>query len=136
MAVLDTCFVIDLLKETKRGVVGRASQKSAELVLRGEPLRITHFTIAELFVGVAKSSRPDRERQFVEDVIPKFSLLAFEQSTAELFGSVVGSLEAAGMTIDSMDALIGCVALERDQIIVTHNLKHFLRIPGLVVEDY
>ena len=58
VAVLDTSFVIDLLKETKRGVVGRASQKSAELVLRGEPLRITHFTIAELFVGVAKCSRP------------------------------------------------------------------------------
>lgn len=136
MAVLDTCFVIDLLKEIKRGVVGRASRKAEELLLRGEVLRITHFTIAELFVGVAKCGRPDRERQFVEDVIPNFSLLAFDQSTAELFGSIVGPLEAAGMTIDSMDALIGCVALERDQIIVTHNLKHFLRIPGLVVEDY
>ena len=136
MAVLDTCFVIDLLKEIKRGVVGRASRKSEELLIRGEVLRITHFTIAELFVGVAKSVRPERERQSVEDVIPKFSLLAFDQSTAELFGSIVGSLEATGMTIDSMDALIGCVALERDQIIVTHNIKHFLRIPGLVVEDY
>lgn len=136
MAVLDTCFVIDLLKEIKRGIVDRASRKSEELLHRGEVLRITHFTIAELFVGVFKSIRPERERKFVEDVIPQFSLLAFEHSTAELFGSIVGPLEAAGMTLDSMDALIGSVALERDQIIVTHNLKHFLRIPGLVVEVY
>lgn len=136
MAVLDTCFVIDLLKETKRRVEGRATRKLLELLGRQESLRATIFTIAELFVGVSKCDHPVEERQHAETAIGMFSVLAFERSTAELFGSVLGPLELAGMTIDSMDALIGCVALERDQIIVTHNIKHFLRIPGLVVEDY
>ena len=36
MAVLDSCFVIDLMRETKRDVIGPARRKLDELTLRGE----------------------------------------------------------------------------------------------------
>jgi tRNA(fMet)-specific endonuclease VapC len=136
MAVLETTFVIDLMKESKRGRPGPASQKLRDLTVRGEVLRIAIFTIAELFVGVAKGSRPHEERTAIEQSIAPFDVLPFERGTAEIFGSIVGELEKQGQRISDIDALIASVALEINELIVTRNRKHFDRIPGLRVEDY
>src|SRR4029453_14017946 len=136
MAVLETTFVIDLMKESKRARTGSAAQKRQELTTRGEPLRIAIFTLAELFVGVAKGTRPRQERMAIEACAAPFEVLAFERSTAEIFGTIVGELEKQGAAISDIDALIASVALEHSEILVTRNRKHFDRIPGLAVEDY
>jgi len=136
MAVLETTFVVDLLKESKRGRIGPASRKLTELTARGEVLRIAIFTLAELFVGVAKGTRPREERAAIQQCVAPFDLLPFEESTAEIFGSVVGELEKQGLTISDIDALIGSVALEINEVLITRNRKHFERIRGLQVEDY
>src|SRR3954469_24642728 len=111
MAVLETTFVIDLMKESKRERAGPASAKLQELTSRGESLRIAIFTLAELFVGVAKGTRPRQERKAIQQCVAPFEVLPFEQSTAEIFGSVVGVLEKQGHSISDMDALIASVAL-------------------------
>jgi predicted nucleic acid-binding protein len=113
MAVLETTFVIDLIKESKRRRPGPASQKLEELVLRGETLRIAIFTLAELFVGVVKGNRPQQERAAIEQCVSPFELLPFERSTAEIFGTIVGELEKRGQSISDIDALIASVARKR-----------------------
>jgi hypothetical protein len=72
MAVLETTFVIDLMKESKRGRIGPASLKLHELTARGESLQIAIFTLAELYVGATKgnptspgASGDRAERRFV-----------------------------------------------------------------------
>jgi tRNA(fMet)-specific endonuclease VapC len=136
MAVLETTFVIDLMKESKRGSPGRASLKLHDLTARGEILRITISTIAELFVGVAKGNQPRRERAAIEQCVAPFEVLPFERNTAEVFGSIVGKLEKHGQSISDIDALIASVALEHAEVLVTRNQKHFDRIAGLRVETY
>jgi predicted nucleic acid-binding protein len=136
MAVLETTFVIDLMKESKRGRPGTASFKLQELTQRGELLSITIFTLAELFVGVAKGTRPRQERAAIEQCVAPLDLLPFERSTAEIFGTIVGELEKRGESISDIDALIASIALERSEVLVTRNRKHFDRIPGLGIEDY
>ena len=136
MAVLETTFVIDLMKESKRRRTGPAMQKLQELASRGEILRIAIFTLAELFVGVAKGNRPREERIAIEQCVAPFELLPFERNTAEIFGSVVGDLELRGQSISDIDALIASVALEHADIVITRNQRHFQRITGLRVEGY
>ncbi len=136
MAVLETTFVIDLIKESKRRRAGPASNKLETLAESGEILRIAIFTIAELFVGVAKSTRPQQERAAIEQCVMPFEVLPFERATAEVFGAVVGELEQRGETISDIDALIASVALENGELLVTRNRRHFDRIPGLRVESY
>lgn len=136
MAVLETTFVIDLMKESKRGHVGPASLKLQDLTARAEILRIAIFTLAELFVGVAKGSRPRQERAAIEQCVAPFEVLPFERNTAEVFGSIVGELEKRGGSISDIDALIASVALEHAEILVTRNRKHFERIAALHVEGY
>ena len=113
-----------------------ATAKLQELTARGELLRIAIFTLAELFVGVAKGNRPPQERAAIDQCVAAFELLAFERSTAEIFGMIVGELEKRGQTISDTDALIASVALEHTEVLVTRNQKHFERIPGLRVEGY
>ena len=130
MAVLETTFIIDLMKEAKSRRPGNAAQKLADLLNRGEAPCTTIFTVAELFVGVEKGTQPERERQAVEQALSPLPILRFEVSTARVFGAVVGQLEKQGQAISDMDALIGSVALERDELLVTRNLRHFRRIHG------
>jgi len=136
MAVLATTFVIDLMKESKRGRRGPASLKLQDLTDSGESLRIAIFTLAELFVGVAKGTRPRQERMAIEQCVALFEVLPFGRNTAEIFGSIVGELEKQGQKISDIDALIASVALEHSEVLVTRNRKHFDRIPGLHVESY
>jgi len=136
MAVLETTFVIDLLKVSKRQRPGAATQKLDDLVARGESLRIAIFTLAELFVGVAKGNQPQQERAAVEQCVAPFDVLSFERSTAEIFGAIVGELEKRGESISDIDALIASIALEHAEILVTRSRRHFDRVPGLSVETY
>ncbi len=52
------------------------------------------------------------------------------------YGDIRWQLERTGQRIDSMDQLIGATALHEDLILVTGNVRHFSRIPGLRVENW
>jgi|CXWL01.1.fsa_nt_gi predicted nucleic acid-binding protein len=136
MALLDTTFLIDLMKEAKKRRSGSATVKLDELIGRGEALRIAVFTIGELYVGVAKGTQPTRERIKVEMALQPFEVVPFEDNTARIFGGVVGELEKRGRPISDMDALIASVALESDELLITRNFRHFQQVPGLRVETY
>jgi len=136
MALLDTTFLIDLMKEAKKRRADSATVKLDELIRRGETLRIAVFTIGELYVGVAKGTQPTREQGKVERALQPFDVVPFEANTARIFGGVVGALERRGQPISDMDALIASVALENDELLVTRNIRHFQRVPRLRVEGY
>ena len=53
--------------------------------------------------------------------------------TAEVFGRIVGHRQSKGTPIGDMDAPIGAMALENGHPVVTRNVRHFERIPGLEV---
>ncbi len=65
-----------------------------------------------------------------------FLIDLMKESTARLFGQLVGQLERQGQVIGDMDALIASVALEQDEVLVTRNTGHFQRVPDLRVEGY
>jgi tRNA(fMet)-specific endonuclease VapC len=46
------------------------------------------------------------------------------------------ALWSVGKPIEAEDVLIGASVLSRGLTVVTHNVNHFRRIPGLKVEDW
>ena len=54
----------------------------------------------------------------------------------ETFSKEKIRLEKAGMTIEDFDLMIGTTGVTGDLIVVTHNIKHFNRIEGIVYEDW
>lgn len=52
------------------------------------------------------------------------------------YGDIRYQLEHAGKKIDHFDLLIGVTALQENLIVVTGNVDHFERIPGLKIENW
>lgn len=96
---------------------------------------VSEITIAELLVGYFKTNKNEKQLQEVHSVQKLFKVLPISPALAKYAETRV-YLEGEGKRIDDFDMLIGCTALVNDCIVVTHNKKHFERIPQLVLEDW
>ena len=95
---------------------------------------VSEITIAELFYGAAKSGRK-KHLEEVYNVMNMFGIVPIKEAL-EKYGHIKSDLEEAGTRIDDFDLLIGASALTHNMTIVTHNTKHFARIPNLTMEDW
>ncbi len=132
--LLDTCFLIDIMRESKKNIEGPAIRKlqSIEDLI----LNISLFTVCELMGGVEKSSNPPGERRNVEFLLEHFRIIYPETGFAVSYGEIYGYLSRNGMMIPQMDLLIGCQAKVLNMPLITKDVEHFSRIEGLVVDPY
>ena len=70
---------------------------------------------------------------FIQDLVTDIEVVPYTKDTAFLAGKLDGEQRAQGVTIPSIDLLIGATALERDYSLVTVNVRHFQLIPGLKI---
>lgn len=99
-------------------------------------LLISSITIAELRYGVAKSARPEQNREKFEGFIERFEIVAFDDAAAAAYGNIRAGLENAGTPIGPMDTLIATHALCLQCTLVTNNVKEFGRVSGLRIENW
>jgi tRNA(fMet)-specific endonuclease VapC len=104
--------------------------------LSPDEVSISAITLAELLFGAAKSSKPLRTRGSVAAFLLPFEVLAFERAAAEAYAEIRLSLEQIGRPIGERDLLIASIAQSRRLTVVTHNVREFGRVPGLLVEDW
>jgi tRNA(fMet)-specific endonuclease VapC len=97
---------------------------------------ISAITVAELWFGAAKSSRPQQTRSSVDAFLKPFEVLPFAGEAAEEYAEIRLQLERVGRPIDERDLLIAATAKSRRLTVVTHNVREFARVPGLNVEDW
>ena len=105
-------------------------------------LAITVITVEEQLTGWYGLLRSTTQRdqltiayQCLADSIPflaKFAILPFPESALLLFDRLVG----LKLNVRKMDLRIAAIALEHGAVVVTRNVRDFLRIPGLTVEDW
>lgn len=136
MACLDTSFLLDLAGRGGRPLKARARGKLASLVEDGEILMTTRFNVAELWVGVERSRDRQREIVAVETLLEPLGVLDFDEPSARVFGRITAHLYALGSPRGDMDVLIASVVLVHGDRLVTRDTRHFVGIPGLVVEAY
>jgi tRNA(fMet)-specific endonuclease VapC len=63
-------------------------------------------------------------------------VLSFDEPAARIYGRVRAEMERRGTPIDEADLRIASIALARQLTVVTGNVRHFGRVPGLVVENW
>lgn len=134
MIHLDTSFLIDLLREARRGGEGPATRELDELA--DEELCISVFVACELEAGVELSRRPERERERVAELTRGLQLVFPDTRFAAAYGRLLGELTRRGETVAAMDLLIGTAAVLEGAALVTRNARHFSRLPGLRVLSY
>lgn len=134
MIHLDTTFLVDAIRETRRQSPGPALRWLADN--GGEALAISVFVRSELLVGAAMHAEPERERFRVLQVCAELPVVAPGPELAETYASVAAGLLRQGTPIATVDLLIGCTALAANAALLTANRKHFERIVGLRVLGY
>jgi tRNA(fMet)-specific endonuclease VapC len=55
---------------------------------------------------------------------------------AELYGALRAHLESAGTRLADPDLRIAAIVVTHHATLVSGNVRHFTRVPGLVVEDW
>ena len=96
----------------------------------------TSITLGELLYGAHKrrSERLQREiRTFVDRDV---HIAPFDTSAARSYAMIRVQLEAAGQRIDDADLRIAAICIAHDLTLVTGNVRHFERVPGLRVENW
>jgi predicted nucleic acid-binding protein len=68
--------------------------------------------------------------------LSRVTILNFSLPEAVVAGDIFAHLTRRGELIGVEDVLIGATALIREYTVVTGNIRHFGRIPGLQVENW
>jgi tRNA(fMet)-specific endonuclease VapC len=88
--------------------------------------------VGELYKGAFRSSAVARHLDNVERrVPPAVTVLSYDLAAARVYGQVRARLESAGRPLADADLQIAATALLHDLELVTGNVKHFRRVPGL-----
>jgi len=101
-----------------------------------QPLAISAGALTEIVHALYRAPTLEirtRREAFIQDLLTDLQVAPYTRSTAFLAGKVDGEQRALGVTIPSMDLLIGATALELGYAVVTGNPRHFHLIPGLNV---
>ena len=84
----------------------------------------------------AARNKNKKEERMIEELVKAVRILPLDAKSAEMAGRIEAGLMEQGNSIDFEDLLIGTIALINDEAILTGNMRHFERIPGLKVLTY
>jgi tRNA(fMet)-specific endonuclease VapC len=103
--------------------------------LEGKDPATTVVNAFELFHGAYKSKNSSANLASTRGLLGSLKIVSFSLKAAERAGEVLAQAQKSGQPIEIRDLLIGCIAREEGMSLVTHNVKHFRKIPGLTVVD-
>ena len=101
-----------------------------------EIIAVTTISVGEIVHGAQKSFDSARNMGYVDTLLSSVRILPFDEKAARQFGWLKAHLEKAGMKLPTADLQIAAIALAENLILVTHNQKHFRRVPNLMLEDW
>ena len=131
--LLDTDILSNLLKRTPSTVL------IAKLASVPPGQQFTSsITLGELFYGAHRLQERGTRllQQLNEALLPNLPVLPFDADAARRYGALRAELERNGTPLGDADLRIGAIALARGLTMVTGNVRHFQRIPGLTIENW
>ena len=133
MYLIDTDVLSNLLKR----------KPSTDLIARlasvpPEEQFTSSITLGELVYGAyrLKEHATLLLQRLDEALLPNLSILPFDAPAARRYGEIRAQLEQRGTLVGDADLRIAAIALAHGLTVVTGNVRHFQRIPGLTVENW
>ncbi len=127
--LLDTNIVIYTLK--RRPIeVWEVFNKNADR------MAISSITLSELYYGAEKSSNVSTNLSVIEDFSSRLEVLPYGSKASQHYGAIRATLVKAGQPIGVNDIHIAAHARSEGLILVTNNVKEFIRVPALQIENW
>ena len=126
--LFDTCFLIDIERELRRG-----AGTAFEFVSRHEADRfwISWTVVGEFGEGFGSVYAPP-----CTALLERFEVVEMNQQTADQYAGITSHLRKSSQLIGANDLWIAAAALATGFPLVTNSAKHFSRVPGLKVMSY
>jgi len=115
---------------------GHEAVRNQLITVRPENIAVSIITVAKLRYGAACSTHPEPNHRAIDDFISGVVIFGVDTETAHRFGDIKADLRRRGMLIEDSDLIIAATACAHDLTLVTNNLAHFQRIPGLRLENW
>ena len=129
MILLDTNTCIYIINNRPPNVLEKFRKYKA-----GE-VGISSIAASELAYDVAKSGSL-KNRKALEMFLAPLQILPFDSQCLWFYADLRASLEKQGQSIGPMDTLIAAHALSIGGTLVTNNVKEFVRVPKLKLENW
>ena len=127
--LLDTNIISHMMREPSGTVVMRVAGAGEKSVFT------SLLAIAEIRFGILKKNSKKLE-QALNKILPYLQVEPWASPADRHYAETRAFLEANGITTGQLDLLLASQALATNAIIVTDNVKHFSRVPGLKVENW
>ena len=131
MYLLDTDVLSNLLKRAPSiTLIAKLAAVPAEWQFTSS------ITLGELLYGARRRGpqADDLLDRIETRLLPELPVLPFDASAARRYGEVRTELERRGTPLGDANLRIAAIALARGLTVVTGNVRHFQRVPGLPVE--
>lgn len=90
--------------------------------------------IGELYKGAFRSPNRDRHLENIDKrVLPAVTVLAYDVAASRVFGEIQAGLSDKGQMLADADLQIAATAILHGLEVVTGNLRHFIRVPGIQI---
>ena len=96
---------------------------------------VSAIVVQELELGAARA-RSRRLRVNLDAFYAGITVVAYDDRAARRYGLLARGLLSRGIPIGVEDTMIAAHALSLSRVVVTHNTRHFERVPGLALEDW
>jgi len=124
-------FDTDAISEVLRPRPAPAYLRWLSQVPRAEQFT-SAVVVGELYKGAFRSPNRERHLENIEKlVLPALTVLPYDLAVARVFGELQAGLSAHGRTLADADLQIAATAILHGLELVTGNLRHFARIPGI-----
>lgn len=128
MYLLDTNICIALLKENRQ-VVKKFNRYFSQCYL-------STIIVAELYKGVYYSQQVSNNLENLQQFTDLLPVEVFDLEAAIEFGRIQSELKQISKPTGELDTLIAAVARSRNDILVTNNIKDFINIPNLKLDNW
>jgi tRNA(fMet)-specific endonuclease VapC len=131
--ILDSSVVI--ASERRRETAEQLIQRIVNAV-GDQHAALSAVGVTELVHGIYRAPLPEvrlRRQAFLDELLADLAVYPYTKDTAVLAGKIDAEQRNHGVIIPYPDLLIGVTALSLGFSVLTANVRHFERIPGLSV---
>lgn len=126
-------FDTDAVSEVLRRRPTPAYVRWLETISRAEQFT-SAIVVGELYKGAYRSANANFHIERIESkVLPALTVLAYDTSVAKVYGQIDAHLHRYGSPLADADLQIAATALHHGLELVTGNVRHFERVPGLAI---
>lgn len=135
MIHFDSSFVIDLHREIARERPAGAFAL-IESLDEAELLAVSVHVVCELRAGAELARHALREHELLDEMLGSFAVAYPDDRFGPAHARLFAATSRNKQPVEALDLLIATAALLDNAPLVTRNVKHFSRVPGLRVLSY